>query len=399
MPSGRLKIMKPFVKKEEGDEHAEDAGAGRQVIRRRLDQEGTVAADEMRLVRAQADAEAIQSMEQIRVVEEELLQAKAEIVELKAEITQNRTAITAKDEELRLLRADLARVTSGSAAREPGPPPPAAGADASASAVSFFQEGNRLYGEKRYFDAAQSWKNATVLGHNASHAFLSDMLFDGRPGLPQNLQQSFQLAQAGAALGCIHSKAILGLFYIAGKFVARNEKKGKALVIKSSEAGSRFGLYCAGLCLLAINHLESAVLMFRQAAEQGHAAAQDKLGTMYESGRGCVQDYALALRQFRSASEQGLASAHVNMGSMFEEGQGVAQDYAEAARLYRLAADQGHLGGQFMLGLMFKRGLGVGQNDAEAVRLLRLAAAQTSEADAEFAQMFLDMWRNDGLMQ
>jgi TPR repeat protein len=130
--------------------------------------------------------------------------------------------------------------------------------------------------------------------------------------------------------------------------------------------------------------------MFALAAEQGHAAAQVKLGEMYEAGRGCVQVYALALEQFRLAAQQGRSSAHVSMGSMFEEGLGVAQDYGEAARLYRLAAEQGYLGGQFMLGIMFLNGVGGVQRE-EAVQLLTLAPAQTSDNDAEYAQIVLEM--------
>jgi hypothetical protein len=87
----------------------------------------------------------------------------------------------------------------------------------------------RCISPDRYFDAAQTWGHATVLNHATSHAFLSDMLFHGRPAMPKNMQRSFQLAKAGAALDCIHSKAILGHFYIAGQFVARNEKKGRRL--------------------------------------------------------------------------------------------------------------------------------------------------------------------------
>jgi hypothetical protein len=322
-----------------------------------------------------------------------LLQAKAQIVDLQATITDNHAAIQAKDAEMLRLRADVARFTAGSAPRELGPAaaaPPAARANAGASAESFFQEGNRLYSQQRYFDAAQSWGHATVLNHATSHAFLSDMLFHGRPAVPKNMQRSFQLAKAGAALGCIHSKAILGHFYISGQFVARNERKGKALIIKSSQAGSRFGEYHAGICLLALNHLDSAVSMFRLAAEQGHAAAQVKLGEMYEDGRGCVQVFALALEQFRLAAQQGLACAHVNIGTMFEEGRGVAQDYSEAARLYRLAAEQGDLGGPVVLGIMFLNGLGGVQRE-EVVRLLTRAAAQTSDNSAEYAQIVLDM--------
>ena len=145
MPSGR---MKQVVKKEDGDERVEEADTERQVIRRRLNQGGDASPDEMQLLRAQAEAKAIESMEQVRVMEKELLQANTRIAALETEITmahaeiQDKNALLqAKYAELHVVRAELRN--SEPAAPEHALALPAACANAAATAVSFFQEGIR----------------------------------------------------------------------------------------------------------------------------------------------------------------------------------------------------------------------------------------------------------------
>ena len=84
-----------------------------------------------------------------------------------------------------------------------------------------------------------------------------------------------------------------------------------------------------------------AVKWFYEAAEQGHADAQNDLGTMYVSGRGIAQSDTEAVKWFRRAADQGNAVAQYNVGLMYQNGRGLAQSDIEAAKWYRKAADQG----------------------------------------------------------
>jgi hypothetical protein len=77
-----------------------------------------------------------------------------------------------------------------------------------------FQEGRQLYGEQRFSEAAERWGRAALLQHAPSHAHVSDMLIGGRPGVAQDVKRAFELAAAGAALGCAHSKGALGHCYV-----------------------------------------------------------------------------------------------------------------------------------------------------------------------------------------
>ena len=77
-------------------------------------------------------------------------------------------------------------------------------------AEGLFEEGQRLYEQQRYSDAARIWGQAALLQHGASHAFLSNVLCEGRPDVAKDLKRGFELAAAGAAMGCAHSKGALG---------------------------------------------------------------------------------------------------------------------------------------------------------------------------------------------
>ena len=216
-------------------------------------------------------------------------------------------------------------------------------------AEGVFEEGQRFYGEQRFSEAVERWGRAALLQHAPSHAHVSDMLIDGRPGVAKDEERAFAFASAGAALGCAHSKGALGRCCLGGFGVAEDESRGLALGRESEAAGSCFGQYDVGWCYhfgegvaddCADRHSE-AVRFYRLAAVQGHATAQNNLGIMFGKGQGGVQDKAEAIRWYRLAADHGHAAAQFNLGHMFEYGKGVAQDRTEAIRLYRLAAAQG----------------------------------------------------------
>ena len=59
-----------------------------------------------------------------------------------------------------------------------------------------------MYEQERYSGAAKNWGQAALLQHGASHAFLSNMLIDGRQDVAKDEKRGFELDAAGAALGC-----------------------------------------------------------------------------------------------------------------------------------------------------------------------------------------------------
>ncbi len=85
----------------------------------------------------------------------------------------------------------------------------------------------------------------------------------------------------------------------------------------------------------------TALKEFRPLAEQGDAAAQFDLGTMYDKGQGVPQGYQQAAGWYTKAAEAGYASAQNNLASMYFIGEGVPQDYVLAHMWAHLAASQG----------------------------------------------------------
>ena len=79
-----------------------------------------------------------------------------------------------------------------------------------------------------------------------------------------------------------------------------------------------------------------------KAAEQGHTSAQFNLGSMYDDGRGVVQDYKEAVKWYRKAAEQGDAGAQYNLGVMYLHGTGVIEDYVYGRMWLIIASMSGH---------------------------------------------------------
>ncbi len=96
----------------------------------------------------------------------------------------------------------------------------------------------------------------------------------------------------------------------------------------------------------------TALKQIKALAEQGNAAAQSEIGTMYALGQEVMQDYAQAAYWRRKAAEQGNAVAQRNLGTMYAIGQGVKQDTAQAIMWIRKAADQGDADAQNKLAHM-----------------------------------------------
>ena len=122
----------------------------------------------------------------------------------------------------------------------------------------------------------------------------------------------------------------------------------------------------------------------RKAADQGNAAAQTRLGVLYETGQEVSQDEQEAVRWYRKAAEQGYADAQYNLGVNYTSGQGVARDDREAVRWFWLAAEQGHMYGQHNLGVMYGKGQGITQDLVQSYVWLTFSALQGNTQASQY---------------
>jgi len=136
-------------------------------------------------------------------------------------------------------------------------------------------------------------------------------------------------------------------------------------------------------------NLVEAATWTRQAAEQGLARAQLRLGHMYHVGEGVPEDYREAATWYRKAAEQGDAEAQIALGRMYFIGRGVPKDDRAGVKWIRQAAEQRHPGAQTALGFMYRSGRGLLENHQEAVKWYRMAAEQGyASAQYELGDMY-----------
>ncbi|MGA7713751.1 MAG: M56 family metallopeptidase [Rhizomicrobium sp.] len=115
----------------------------------------------------------------------------------------------------------------------------------------------------------------------------------------------------------------------------------------------------------------------------GIAGAWRAAAAELEDGLGAFDrgDYATALKQLRPLAEQGNAAAQERIGRMYDNGSGVARDYAQAAVWYRKAAVQANLDAQGGLSQLYRLGHGVPKDRIEESRWYRPGGLRMFEGE------------------
>jgi len=122
--------------------------------------------------------------------------------------------------------------------------------------------------------------------------------------------------------------------------------------------------------------VDNALLWFSRAADQGQPNALNNLGQLYLFGNGVPKDEVKGLALLRRAADKGIPAAWETLGLAYWDGRGIPADHGEAVRWFRLAAEKDHLVAQNRLGTALWNGDGTAKNLTEAVRWFEQAAAQ-----------------------
>ena len=107
-------------------------------------------------------------------------------------------------------------------------------------------------------------------------------------------------------------------------------------------------------------------------------------------------DFDTALAVWKFAAEQGDPTAQTYVGEIFERGLGRAPDYATAAQWYRKAAVQGSPRAQLRLGALYEKGLGVQRDPVEALDWFRQAAGLQKDKIVYLSQAVAQAKRRSG---
>jgi TPR repeat protein len=199
-------------------------------------------------------------------------------------------------------------------------------------------------------------------------------------------QKPIEEVKAKAEAGDAESQVELGLRYLKGEGVTKDQVEAVKWFRKAAEQNFARGQYDLGVCFYAGEGVAKdqveAVKWYRKAAEQNYAKAQYNLGVCYYNGEGVAKDQVEAVKWVRKAAGQNDAAAQYNLGVFYYNGEGVAKDQVEAVKWYRKAAEQNDADAQRELGVCYQKGAGVEQDHAEAVKWYRKAAEQNN-ADAQ----------------
>ena len=106
------------------------------------------------------------------------------------------------------------------------------------------------------------------------------------------------------------------------------------------------------------NNVEAAK-WYKKAADNGHGEAAFYLGNLYASGSiDLKQDYKRALDWYRKADSLGNVDALNNLGYLHDEGLGTPRDQKRAGEFYTRGAEAGSAGAQMNLSAYYFEGLG-----------------------------------------
>ena len=179
---------------------------------------------------------------------------------------------------------------------------------------------------------------------------------------------------------------IEGRIYLAGRGVPKDDVQAEACLLNHAEQGdaaaqaSLASMYQEGRGSRGRGTSlddEQTAAWYRKAAEQGDAFAQYMLGWMYQNGCGVPTDEEKAAVWYRKAAEQGNSDAQSSLELMHNDGY-LPTDEEKAAVWYRKAA-QGYRDAQYQMGLMFEGGQGVTPDEDRAICWFMKAAHQGHE--------------------
>ena len=256
---------------------------------------------------------------------------------------------------------------------------------------------NGEIGGRRDREKAVHWWTLAADNHTYAKAWLGVCHFNGL-GTPKDVAKAVALWQEGANREALPmAKYHLGMCYYKGIGVPQDYRTAYQLFW--SALGDMDAEYMCGVCNERGHgtsvSLRDAVRYYTQAAQDGHAKAQARLGRFYFEGVGGVRrDAMLAVRWWREAAKNDVPDALYGLGQCHERGFGLPKDLKKAAEFYRKASEEGSDEAKAALarlenptsvkaespaklydrGRKYQAGDGVTANDIEALRCFRDAA-------------------------
>jgi TPR repeat protein len=223
---------------------------------------------------------------------------------------------------------------------------------------------NKLVEQKSYFEAKRQLEPMIGQNNPRALALMANLYFYGL-GVNKDQIQSFKMNETSALSGDKIGQHQLGLMYLNGWGVIKNEPEGLSWLEKSAEAGNISAISSLGEYYLLQKKYAPSIDWYKKGALLEDNFCKYRLGLFYLEGRGVDKNYSDALKWFTSAKDFDLAM--VTIGKMYENGLGVPKDNQEAIKWYHSAALKGSQYGLFQIGRVYEDGVGVTKNLEEAI--------------------------------
>lgn len=141
----------------------------------------------------------------------------------------------------------------------------------------------------------------------------------------------------------------------------------------AAESGSDIALHELAIKQLASGEKRLAAETMRRAADNGLAAAQYRMGKLYERGEGVPRSIKESRKWTTRAAENGNVKAMHDLAVFYAEGEGGEQSFLAGVEWFTKAADYGLIDSQYNLGVLYEQGLGVSQDPAKAAYWFKIA--------------------------
>jgi hypothetical protein len=110
-------------------------------------------------------------------------------------------------------------------------------------------------------------------------------------------------------------------------------------------------------------------------ASSSASGAAQSVSPLSAAARKTKDDHQFTVQLYQDSAENGEADAQYKLGLLYLTGNGALQDFAEAAKWLRRAAEQGYALAQYELGLIYRTGYGSAVDPVKSYMWLNLAAA------------------------
>lgn len=239
-----------------------------------------------------------------------------------------------------------------------------------------FKQGDEAIQDQQ--EAARWFRQAAAKG-SAEAQYLLGIMYSIGVGVEQSDAEAKKWHQKASEQGDTRAKICLAELYLYGGSKIDAEKAYK-LYAEAAEQGDAEAQYKVGAHIYAdCTNKAEAAMWLRRAADQGETNAPFLLGQMYKFGTGVVKDQFESAKWYKQAADVGDVNAQNMMGYIYRSGDGVPQDDVESANWYRKAAEQGEVHAQYQMGFIYYNGLGVEEDYTEAAKWSRKAAEQGDE--------------------